>query len=153
MNESMSRNAARELSVRLIYELDFSKHDMDRFLENNLSQERFSSLAEEDALYKLQPADDQRDYIKRLVAGVDKHAPELDSYIQKYAIGWDFARISRLSTAIMRVAMFEILYMPDVPGASSIDSAVRLAKKYETEQTAAFINGILGSFIRQEAEG
>ncbi len=153
MNESMSRNAARELSVRLIYELDFSDHDVDKFIEARLSQEHFSSLMEEDALYRLQPGDDQRDYIKRLVAGVETHAPELDSYIQKYSIGWEFARISRLSTAIMRVAMFEILYMPDVPGASSIDSAVRLAKKYETEQTASFINGILGSFIRREAEG
>jgi N utilization substance protein B len=53
----------------------------------------------------------------------------------------------------MRVAMFEILYMQDIPKASSVDAAVRLAKKYENEQAAAFINGILGSFIRGEAGG
>ena len=51
----------------------------------------------------------------------------------------------------MRVAMYEILYMPDIPNGASINEAVEIAKKYETPETVKFINGILGTFVRQEA--
>ena len=82
--------------------------------------------------------------------GVADHAPELDGYIAKYAKGWNFARIPLVASAIMRVAMYEILYMPDIPHGASINEAVEIAKKYETPETVKFINGILGSFVRQE---
>ena len=52
----------------------------------------------------------------------------------------------------MRVAMYEILYMPDIPNGVSINEAVEISKKYETPETVKFINGILGSFVRQEIE-
>ena len=90
------------------------------------------------------------DYIRRLVKGVDEHGAELDGYIAKYAKGWSFARIPLVASAIMRVAMYEILYMPDIPNSVSINEAVEIAKKYETPETVKFINGILGSFVRQE---
>ena len=82
--------------------------------------------------------------------GVDEHAAELDGYIAKYAKGWNFARIPLVASAIMRVAMYEILYMPDIPNGVSINEAVEIAKKYETPETVKFMNGILGSFVRQE---
>jgi N utilization substance protein B len=81
---------------------------------------------------------------------VGEHAPELDAYIERYALGWKFARIPRTATAIMRICMYEILYMPDIPNRAAINEAVEIAKKYEEEKTVAFINGILGSFIRAE---
>ena len=93
----------------------------------------------------------QADYIRRLVRGVADHAPELDGYIAKYAKGWNFARIPLVASAIMRVAMYEVLYMPDIPNGAAINEAVEIAKKYETPETVKFINGILGSFARQEA--
>ena len=83
--------------------------------------------------------------------GVDEHAAELDGYIAKYAKGWSFSRIPLVASAIMRVAMYEILYMQDVPNSAAINEAVEIAKKYETPETVKFINGILGSFVRQEA--
>ena len=55
-----------------------------------------------------------------------------------------------MASAIMRVAMFEILYMQDIPDKAAINEAVEIAKKYETPETVKFINGILGSFVRQE---
>ena len=82
--------------------------------------------------------------------GVYEHGAELDGYISKYAIGWSFSRISRMAAAVMRVAMYEILYMPDIPAAAAINEAVELSKHYETQETAAFINGILGAFVRGE---
>ncbi len=55
-----------------------------------------------------------------------------------------------VASAIMRVAMYEILYMPDIPNGASINEAVEIAKKYETPEMVKFMNGILGSFVRQE---
>ena len=113
-------------------------------------QARFAALAEEDPLYQETPNAKQADYIRRLVRGVADHAPELDGYIAKYAKGWNFARIPLVASAIMRVAMYEILYMPDIPHGASINEAVEIAKKYETPETVKFINGILGTFVRRE---
>ena len=92
----------------------------------------------------------QAEYIRRLVKGVSVHAAELDGYIAKYAKGWSFARIPLVASAIMRVAMYEILYMPDIPNGAAINEALEIAKKYETPETVKFMNGILGSFVRQE---
>ena len=85
-----------------------------------------------------------------MVCGVAEHGAELDSYIEKYAKGWRFERIPLMASAIMRVAMYEILYMDDIPDGAAIHSAVEIAKHYETPETVRFINGILGSFVRQE---
>ena len=89
-------------------------------------------------------------YIRRLVSGVANHAAELDAYIEKYAKGWRFERISLVASAIMRVAMYEILYMPDIPNGAAVNEAVEITKNYEDEETAKFVNGILGSFVREE---
>ena len=83
-------------------------------------------------------------------AGVAEHAAELDGYIAKYAKNWKFSRIPLVASAIMRVAMYEILYMQDIPNGAAINEAVEIAKKYETPETVKFINGILGSFAREE---
>ena len=74
----------------------------------------------------------------------------LDAYIEKYARGWKADRISRTAGAVLRCAMSEILWLPEVPNAAAINEAVELAKKYEDADTVAFINGILGGFVRGE---
>ena len=73
---------------------------------------------------------------------------DLNAQIQKYSIGWDVKRISRLTRCIMQLAMFEILYLEDVPTGVAISEAVRIAKKYDGDETGAFVNGILGAFAR-----
>ena len=85
-----------------------------------------------------------------MVRGVGEHGPELDEYISRYAKNWQFARIPRTAAAIMRVSMYEILYMPNIPNRASINEAVEIAKKYEDPKMVAFLNGILGSFVREE---
>lgn len=147
----MVRNTAREIAIHLSYELSFTDKPIDQLLAERLTADSFAALAEEDALYKEAPNAKQADYIRRLVKGVDEHAAELDGYIARYAKGWSFSRIPLVASAIMRVSMYEILYMPDIPNGAAINEAVEIAKKYETPETVKFINGILGSFVRQEA--
>ena len=146
----MLRNTAREIAIHLSYELSFTDKTVADLLDERLSKETFALLAEEDALYQDVPNAGQAEYIRRLVQGVSEHAAELDSYIAKYAKGWSFARIPLVASAIMRVAMYEVLYMPDIPNGAAINEAVEIAKRYETPETVKFINGILGSFVRQE---
>lgn len=146
----MLRNTAREIAIHLSYELSFNDTPVDELLDQRLTAESFAALAEEDPIYAETPNAKQADYIRRLVRGVDDHAAELDGYIAKYAKGWNFSRIPLVASAIMRVAMYEVLYMPEVPNGAAINEAVEIAKKYETPETVKFINGILGSFVRQE---
>lgn len=146
----MVRNTAREIAIHLSYELSFTDKPIDELLDERLTADTFATLAEEDAIYQEAPNAKQADYIRRLVKGVDEHAAELDGYIAKYAKGWSFSRIPLVASAIMRVAMYEILYMQDIPNGAAINEAVEIAKKYETPETVKFINGILGSFVRQE---
>ena len=145
----MVRNTAREIAIHLSYELSFTDKAIDELLDEWLTADTFSTLAEEDPIYKEAPNAKQADYIRRLVKGVDDHAAELDGYISKYAKGWSFARIPLVASA-MRVAMYEMLYMPEIPNGVAINEAVEIAKKYETPETVKFMNGILGSFVRQE---
>lgn len=146
----MIRSTAREIAVRLSYELSFTDLTAEELLDQTLQADYFAGLAAEDALYAQTPNEKQSQYIRRLVCGVAEHAAELDSYIEKYAVGWKFERIPLVASAIMRVAMFEILYMPEIPNAAAINEALEIAKKYEDEKVVSFINGILGSFVRQE---
>ena len=138
----MVRNTAREIAIHLSYELNFSGRTAQELLDQRLTAEAFAELAEEEDLYREVPNAKQAAYIR--------HGAELDGYIEKYAKGWKFSRIPLVASAIMRVAMYEVLYMPDVPNAAAINEAVEIAKKYETPETVKFINGILGSFSRQE---
>lgn len=148
----MVRNTAREIAVHLSYELSFTRQSADALMDQRLTKESFAELAEEYALYQEAPDGKQEAYIRRLVRGVAEHGAELDGYIAKYAKGWRFSRIPLVASAIMRVAMYEILYMPDIPTGAAINEAVEIAKKYETPETVKFINGILGSFARKELE-
>ncbi|MBQ0038171.1 MAG: transcription antitermination factor NusB [Clostridiales bacterium] len=148
----MTRNTAREIATHLAYELSFTDLPVEAFLEQRLSTENFADLAPECGIYADLPNEKQAQYIRRLVTGVAGHAAELDHYIETYAKGWRFERISLVASAIMRVAMYEILYMPDIPNGVAINEAVEIAKNYEEPKTVQFMNGILGSFLREEVK-
>ena len=147
----MIRNVAREIAMHLSYELSFTELTAEELVDQRLSSDRFEELAPEYEVYGKLPGPSQEGYIRRLVKGIAEHGYELDLYIEKYAKGWKFERIPLVAAAIMRLAMFEILYMPEIPNGASINEAVEIAKKYETEDVVRFINGILGTFVRNEA--
>lgn len=146
----MTRSTAREIAVHFIFELGFSDLDAEGLLESGLTPETFAQFAPEEPLYEQFPEEKQKVYITGLVKGVYAHGAELDGYIAQYAKGWRFARIDRVAAAIMRLAMYEILYMPDIPNRAAINEAVEIAKRYLDEDVVKFINGILGSFVRAE---
>ena len=146
----MTRTAAREIAVRLCFCVSENPSDPGELLTLVFEEDYYSTLKTEDKLYNQSPGDRQLSYIRDLVMGVYEHAAELDGYIEKYAVGWRFGRISRTASAIMKTAMFEVLYMPDIPDRAAINEAVELAKRYESPETVSFINGVLGSFTRAE---
>ena len=146
----MTRSTAREIAVHLAYELSFCAREPEELLDERLSKAAFASLKEENPLYESPPGRAQREYIRSIVLGVEEHAAELDSYIETYSKNWHFGRIPMIITAIMRVAMYEVLYRADIPNRTAINEAVEIAKHYETPETVRFINGILGSFVRCE---
>lgn len=146
----MTRSSAREIAIHCAYSLGFTHQSAEEFLAQRLDRENFLGWGQEDALYQDYPNEKQIQYIQKVVRGVAEHGPELDQYIAQYAKNWRFARIPLTASAIMRVAMYEILYMPEIPAAASINDAVNIAKKYEDEKVASFINGILGTFVRTE---
>ncbi len=146
----MTRSNARELAVHFVFEMGFTKQTAQELLEQALKRPVFELIGKEEPLYAQFPNADQRAYIETLVRGVEEHGEELDGYISKYAIGWKFSRIPRVVVAILRVCMFEILYMQDVPNAAAINEAVELTKGYAEAEVCGFVNGILGSFVRSE---
>ena len=146
----MTRTAAREIAVHMVFQQDFGVRSAQEVLEEELQPERFARLAAEEPLYRQFPEEEQQAYIRTLVQGVAQHRDELDSYISRYAVGWSVTRLPRMAAAIIRTAMFELLHMPDVPAAAAINEAVEIAKGYEPPEVVSFINGILGTFVRQE---
>ncbi|MBQ7699109.1 MAG: transcription antitermination factor NusB [Clostridia bacterium] len=89
-------------------------------------------------------------YLQSVFYGVVKEADQLDQIIEKYAVGWKKNRISPVSLNLMRLCIYESKYIEDVPAAVAMNEAVELAKKYDTEQAPAFINGILNAAVKGE---
>ena len=144
----MTRANARELAVHLIYGRDFTGEEPEQVVAVRLAKEYYTKLSEENEVYAERPSRAQTAYLDKVVSGVANRADDLNAEIQKYSIGWDVSRISRLTRAIMQLAIFEILYVEDVPTGVAVSEAVRLAKKYDGDDTGSFVNGILGSFAR-----
>lgn len=148
----MTRGNARELAVHLIYGREFTGEEPEQVVSTRLDKEYYSKLSEENDVYSDRPSRQQLRYIDSVVSGVANRTEDLNGEIQKYSIGWDVSRISRLTRCVLQLAIYEILYVEDVPTGVAISEAVRLAKKYDGDDTGAFVNGILGSFARaQEA--
>jgi len=144
----MTRGNARELAVHLIYAREFTGEEPQDVVALRLNKEYYSKLSDENEVYSDRPSHAQVAYIDKVVAGVANRVDELNALIQKYSIGWDVSRISRLTRAIMQLAIFEIMYVDDIPTGVAISEAVRIAKMYDGNDTGSFVNGILGSFAR-----
>ena len=127
----MTRTNARQLALQLSFAVSAgSDVGPDAFFD----EDYFRALPAEDSLFTEIPGE------------------ELDDLIEQFSHGWKLSRISRTALAVLRVALYEILYMPDIPAAASINEAVELAKGYDEPETVRFINGILGSFMRSRGE-
>lgn len=141
----MTRTAARQLAVQLCFAANAGS---DLTPEEFLGEEYFSTLPKDETLGAEMPDEVQKEYICALVNGVRTHLEELDGIISRHSHGWKISRISKTALNILRCALYEILYMPEIPAAASINEAVELAKSYDEPETVSFINGILGSAVR-----
>ncbi len=147
----MSRKSAREVAVHMIFEYGYNASCVDEILQHKFSPDFLDTVKEDFSLYSdIEGA--QQEYICKVFRGSAEHLEEIDAYIKKNSIGWDPRRISRVAMAIMRVAIYEAKYMEDIPASVAINEAVEIAKKYETAETVSFINGVLGSVVREEPE-
>ncbi len=144
----MTRSTAREIAIHLVYSMDYTHADIDQALETLLETGYYSGLGKETELYRERPNRKQMDYIRAVAGGCAEKSAELDEVIARYAIGWSVSRISRLVKAILHVAIYEVLYVDDVPTGVAINEAVRLTRVYEDEDVVGFVNGILGAFAR-----
>lgn len=144
----MTRGNARELAVHLIYGREFTGEEPEQVVATRLDKEYYALLSDINQVYSERPSGQLRNYIDTVVSGVANRADELNENIQKYSIDWDVTRISRLARTIMQLAMFEVLYMEDIPTNVAISEAVRITKMYDGDEAGAFVNGVLGAFVR-----
>lgn len=129
----MTRKMAREEAFILIFEKAFNDCTTDEILE----------AAEE--VRDLEPDD----YIKRVFKGVYDSLSEIDAVISENAVGWKIGRISKTALSVLRLGIFEIKYIDEIPVSVSINEAVELCKKYATQEESAFVNGILASVVKK----
>ncbi len=144
----MTRANARELAVHLIYGREFTGEEPEQVVATRLEKDYYAKLSQENDVYTERPSRAQMAYIDNVVSGVANRIDELNDIIRQYSIDWDVTRISRLARTTMQLAIFEILYVEDVPTGVAISEAVRITKIYDGNETGSFVNGILGSFAR-----
>ena len=146
----MTRTTAREIAIQLSFAASASNCAPEDLLDAFFSEEHYSSLASEQELFSEYPDKKQMAYIQSLTKLAAEKREELDGFIERYARGWKPERISRTALAVLRCALCEILYMEEIPNAAAINEAVELDKKYDEPDTVAFVNGVLGGFMRGE---
>lgn len=130
----MTRTQARETAFFIVFEHSFSGETAAEIIDKSTEARDL----------------DVPEYSRQLAQRVIDSKEELDSHISRFSRGWTIERISKVSLAILRVAICEILYSEDVPESVAINEAVNLCKLYAGEEDYAFVNGILGSFVREE---
>lgn len=94
----------------------------------------------------------QIDYIRKVFFGVNDRLSEIDGRISEAAVGWSLSRLSKASLTIMRICIFEMLEVDDVPKRVALNEAVELAKKYDDDKASRFINGVLNNISRSLPE-
>ena len=114
------------------------------------NEEHYASLRNEDAIYEEIPDAAQLSYITALLNLVEEHLPEIDALITRYSDTWKLERLTKSTLAILRCAVCEICYMDDIPNSAAVNEAVELGKTFDSPKAAAYINGILGSLLREE---
>jgi N utilization substance protein B len=123
------RRRSREFALQVLYQLNITKQEAITAL--NGFQEHFSpdGMADE--------------FLKRLVLGVLKHCQEFDGLIEQYSENWRLDRINMVDRNILRMALFELIYCEEIPPKVTINEAIDLGKRFGSEDSGSFINGIL----------
>jgi N utilization substance protein B len=148
------RREARERAVQFLFQHDLNPCDkLDAALDQFWDSQRAPAIAGERApatwgvKTELPPATAEelatRQFADRLIRGVLEHRPELDRRIMQFAQNWDLKRMAVVDRNVLRLAIFEMFFRDDIPPVVSINEAVDIAKKFSTEASGKFVNGIL----------
>ena len=130
------RREARELAMKILFQVEVGQWPLEAVLETTAEAVPVSP--------------EEWEYVRDVVEGVMREQAALDQIIADRAVGWKLDRIAHVDRNILRLALYEILHRPDIPSSVSVNEAVEMAKKYSTEDSGKFVNGILGSFLREE---
>lgn len=139
---SANRHLGRIIALQTLYEVTFRKEckddkvDLDTVLNRNISRYR-SAL-------------DDKDFIVRLVKGVDKQVAKLDELLQPIAPEWPLDQIAKIDLCVLRMGAYELENHQDVPSKVVINEAVELAKSFGGDNSSKFINGVLGTLLKQK---
>ncbi len=128
----MNRKAARENAFILVFEKYFRDETVDCIIKDAIEARDF----------------EYNDYVEQVFCGVFENIESIDNTITENLRGWKINRLSKVSLALMRVAIYEMHFIDEVPISVSINEAVELAKKYSTKDDASYINGVLGSIAK-----
>lgn len=131
----MSRRAAREKALQALYEIEVGGTELDEVFKNSVKPTITNS--------------DKTAFAENLLRGAWEHKEVLDTLISKYTRDWSIDRLAVVDRNILRIAVFEMTIMPDIPYEVSINEAVDLAKTYSTEKAAAFINAVLDNISKE----
>ncbi len=139
-----NRHLGRIIALQTLYEEEFRRDaadvdfDLEAVLDRNI--ERYADMV------------DDVEFIKDLVRGVLAHVDELDVILQPIAPEWPIDQIARMDRAVLRIGLYELIHATDVPPKVVINEAVELAKAFGGENSSKFINGVLGTVLRQRTD-
>lgn len=129
------RRRARELALRILYQWEIQKGDIEPQIE---------------VFWKQNPTHpDVQSFATRIAMGACRHIEEIDSIIERFSENWTMDRISIVDKNIMRSSIYEMLYEREIPSKVSINEAIEIAKRYGTEDSSQFVNGILDRVKRE----
>lgn len=130
-----TRREARELALRMLFQIDLGKQPVTEVLDAGLAQSQLEGA--------------NRAYAEELVRGTLNHQKELDERLSALTTEWASDRQATVDRNLLRLASYELLYRPDAPVAAVVNEAVELAKKYSTAESGRFVNGVLGALARK----
>ncbi len=130
------RRRARALVLQTLYELDFTDHELKGALEARLGEHPLPDTAEV--------------FARSLTMGVQTYRTYLDSVVSELAPEWPIEQIAAVDRNVLRIAVYELLFEPDIPPKVAINEAVELAKMFGSESSPRFVNGVLGSLVARD---
>ena len=125
----MKRTQLREHAFKTLFMIDIGKNNPEEALFYTLDSLFFSA--------------GERQFLKQLVLGTLEKIPELDNLLSRYLINWEVERLASTIRTILRLALFEMLFSEEIPAAVTINEAIELTKRYQDEEAARFVNGVL----------
>ena len=132
----MNRTLAREVAMKILFARSLGGEDTwEEVLEQSQARDELS--------------DEDKTFLENEVFGVERHREDLDGLIDGYAKGWNLNRLAKVDLTLLRMGLFELLYLPEVPVGAAINEAVELSKRYGEDKSYSFINGILGTAARE----